>query len=233
MNEPDLDWLALQYVSDALSAEDQQQFEQRLQYSQAAREAVARAVELTLASEFACRERAMFADLVSPRPIQRRANPETHPGIGRRRLARNPRVRQSLWTLAALGMFAVGWYAAGLVRSGAPRSANDELASPSRRHSTVLDHDGGNLALMWHETRRLFAPSMEGGAQGSPGVDEPEVFVGFPTVGEELISPNWMLAAVAGMQEDDPAMRTPATEGNWPRIAPDALKTPDNQANEG
>jgi hypothetical protein len=52
----ELDFLALQYVSDELSAETRAAFEERLLDDQAAREAVAAAVEMTLAVEAAYQE---------------------------------------------------------------------------------------------------------------------------------------------------------------------------------
>ena len=55
----ELDWLAFQYVADELSAPDRAAFEERLETDQAAREAVARGVELSLAVQAAYREDAL------------------------------------------------------------------------------------------------------------------------------------------------------------------------------
>ncbi len=55
-SESDLDWLAFCYLAEELSVEDRIAFESRLEHDQLAREALARAVELSLAT------RHVFAD---------------------------------------------------------------------------------------------------------------------------------------------------------------------------
>jgi hypothetical protein len=55
----ELDWLAFQYVANEMSATERSAFEERLDLDQAAREAVAQAMELSLAVEVAYREDAV------------------------------------------------------------------------------------------------------------------------------------------------------------------------------
>ena len=121
----DLDWLAFCYVADELADSDRAAFEARLADDQAAREAVAHAVELTQAVAVMLRERAEpHRPVLAPAAITRRT---TWP----RRLA-----WMSVGASAALVLVAV---------------ALNWRTIAGRFDSTPVDY--GQLAEVWSQTR--------------------------------------------------------------------------------
>jgi hypothetical protein len=179
-----LDWSAFCYVSGDMSAAEAQEFELRLSGEQSAREALARAVELTqvvAAAESQC------GDPVTPagRPT-------------------------SSWT-ARLAWMAIGGLASLLI-AGLWSSAYwvpDEVAESPE---TIRAHRA--LASAWYETRReLFGATELGPLHPiSAAVAEPgeELFAVVEDAQDEPLlveTPSWMAAAVAGLadeMEEDP-----------------------------
>jgi hypothetical protein len=215
MNDPtpsNLDWFAFEYVTRSLSQSECVAFEQELFHSQEHREAVARAVELAMAAEFACRAQGEV-EAASPNPTRRST----------------VRVRRWIWSaVAASVMFLVGWQASVWFldrdpnRVGQPGIAGAQTQSNGA--TATLGVAGRELAMAWDQMRKTFtaADESEFAALAAAGAeadlaDEPG---DPPTVTSDIEAPLWMLAAVAGMQgaipgeasaEDAPTQSDPAT----------------------
>jgi len=191
----DLDWLAFCYIADELSRDEADAFETRLAHDQEAREAVARAVELTRAVAAAGAERRK-----RPEPASRA------PGVWRRmglagRLA---------WAAAAAAACLAAVLAYQHYRGSTP------IAGPSQEvpGEGEIESPGSRpreLAVLWSRTREeLAALQLDGWATDLPEQDEvsdeppllpPEDQVADDDrLDEDLLAanvpPSWMLAAV-------------------------------------
>lgn len=139
--QDDLDWLAFCYIADELSPADEEAFERRLADDQRAREAVARAVDLTMA---------VAAAGAAP-------SPRTTPASGAIGIWRRASLASRLaWTaiaasacLAAVVAF-VHHVSTGPV-AGPPREA------PTQEKAAVPNAGDGRLALLWSRTAEELA----------------------------------------------------------------------------
>jgi hypothetical protein len=216
MNDPSqakLEWRAFQYVTQALSEAEREEFEREMLESQDGREAVARAVELALAAEFACRTSVEMA-------------------AARTRISPSRNSRRWVWSaVAASLMFFIGWQASvwflggDLNRSGGPDVAESETES-----TDVMSMAGRDLALAWVQTRRTFTLAELDrefaaltGAEADGSVESNDA----PVAMADVEAPSWMLAAVAGMQG------VVATEGASPEDSPADPVSPSDPRDEG
>lgn len=212
----DLDWLAFQYVTESLSAEERDDFERLLVEEQAAREAVARAVELTFAAEFACRyenrQGQGSAQRISPSHavLVQDSSAEHARTTSTRRGSRG--LRRAAWSsLAACAAFFLGWQLAAIWMPREPADVSQDLATTSTEggdREAQFDGLDQGLALAWSRTRSQLAVS-DNNVEG----EEFSLDAGLDLAGitnldddgetsplESVEAPMWMLAAVAGMQ---------------------------------
>jgi hypothetical protein len=186
MNNPEcsneVEWLAFSYAAGELTEADAEQFELRLADDQAAREALARAVELT---QVVAAAEAQCGDLVVPASMVR-----------------------SDWSLR-LSWMATGGVAALLLAvlwSGVigPKwqIAETRFHSQSRQH----------LAMAWYETGAELASVRETGLWLTNGVSESEEAAGDYVPMDEGVdeAPSWLTAAVVSMSHDSGAAAKPA-----------------------
>lgn len=231
----DLDWIALQYVSGILSEDDLQKFEQRLVHSQEAREAVARAVEITLAVKSACRDYAV-KPLLSPVRADSRLGTATHQG---RDFSIRRRRSRTVLAVGACVLFAIGWQATVWLnhRGGLPSqdvvvAVHDELI---RDHRHINPHKTpGDLTLLWTEMRLLGERENDEDAHVFENEsDEGETMADLDAAVEELDSPSWMLIAIAGMQETRRENSDATPEEDTAGAMPEALPNAAAGDNEG
>jgi hypothetical protein len=171
-----LDWQAFCYAAGELNAPETEQFEALLADDQAAREALARAVELTqtiAAAESQC------GDLVVP-SSQRRAAWST---------------RLSWMAIGGLASVLLAMLWSGVI-GPTYRTAERSLHAQSRQ----------NLALAWYETRAEIANVREAGLWPMPagGNDtDDEAAADFRADNSSLDeAPSWMTAAVIGLPHE-------------------------------
>ena len=190
----ELDWQAFQYIAGELNAADTERFEARLAIDQAAREAVAAAVELS-----------EIAAITEYQPIERVTTPSASYTHWSRSLA---------W---------LGWGAAACLlvvafvqqtgtspwHSGHRLSENtlaeDDPTNPSSGvgATAARAHGAPDLALVWVHTRASIAAEnrLEEDRTGVVEADEDELQE--RRLEEAGISaPSWMVTAVAGMDAD-------------------------------
>jgi hypothetical protein len=184
MNTPnptsDLDWLAFCYAAGELDLPAAEQFESRLATDQSAREALARAVELT--QTVAAAEQQSH-DLVTPAT----------------RVTTDWNSRLSWMAIGGLASVLVALLWTGVV-GPTWQSAQRGLNANAKQH----------LALAWQETGIEIANVKEAGLwpfSRSVGQDEDEV-VGFGETSPDsdlVEAPSWMMAAVFGSTGSDEA----------------------------
>jgi hypothetical protein len=192
----DLQWLAFCYIADELSADEAEVFEERLAADQEAREAVARAVELSQAVA------ALPRETVCPSPA---ASP------WRRRLA-----WMTVGATAACLAFAV-WLLNSHLTGPGPAPHDVPLANgPGVEElpvSVVEDPAAGRLLALWSHSADVvnsvlaLRPSepAETNAEFEP-IEVAEV--------DNLAVPGWMLAAVSTEPVADPKIPGSAPEDN-------------------
>ncbi len=173
-----LDWLAFQYIADEMATEDRATFEHRLADDQAAREAVARAVELT---------QALLADqcekvLLSSDPIRSSSAAEIRDRARARRRLTWLGLSLAMCFLLLIGSgFFTGRFTGGVGLIDQPRAESD-------MGNAV---ETSQLAIAWSNARVELDVADE-----EPFADPDGDF------GTDAVStPDWMLAAVAGLAE--------------------------------
>jgi hypothetical protein len=175
----DLEWLAFRYVAAELPDDERRWFEEVLAEDQAAREAVARAVELTISVDGSLRGPSVTS---SP---QHMAHPVTLPP---RRPVRSAPLRRATWlpyAITACLLLTVAFLAlrpAGNRRLPTPApdstDSTSELAHVwSQARAELLPEPGGELLLA---EAKLSEPVAN---------DDPD--------DKELVTPDWMFAAVS------------------------------------
>jgi hypothetical protein len=198
MNEPsgtNLDWLAFAYVTRSLSESECEAFEREMLDSQEHREAVARAVELALAADYACRSQAEAeVELAAPSRASRADS---------RRSA--PRIRRWLWSAVAASVaFLIGWQTSLWFLGGdANQPGNGNVAESGSEPQGTLGIAGRELALAWDQTRRAFTSADLDPDSASIAINGDSDLADDPSdapAASEIEAPSWMLAAVAGMR---------------------------------
>lgn len=178
----ELDWLAFCYIANELSAEDHKAFEERLADDQQAREAVARAVELTqnLAAIPVCEQ-----------------------------IVERPRVtvagrHSDSWRRAVY--LAVGGVACLLLLLAFV--VNRDGGSPDSGDPAIADKNSERLAFAWVETldetvsAELEEPFLLAAETDDETLTRNDAeFASFNEAGddESIATPDWMLAAVSGL----------------------------------
>ena len=191
--EPDdLDWLAFCYIADELSLDEAAAFENRLADDQAAREAVARAVELAGAVAVVGAE---DLDRATPASVVR--------GAWRRRSLAG-RVGWTAITAAACLVVLVLAYRHD---RGIGPVASSPQEAPGGGHVGISDGVPDELAIVWSQTREELAALQFDvwAADSLDDRDESEDWSPLPAeddAEEDLYAantpPSWMLAAVHG-----------------------------------
>ncbi len=179
----DLDWLAFCYIAGELPPNDAEAFETRLADDQAAREAVARAVELTFTLAAGAEVPQQAKAVAMPAQMQRQT------GRGRR----------WLWSaVAAAACLAVFWSVRWVF-------APQPHAGPSEELAGEVDGVGfpKDLAVLWNHVREEWAGSpLDDSLTEIAGPDEAVEPLEelLPAPADDLLAtcdpPAWMLAAV-------------------------------------
>jgi hypothetical protein len=181
-------------VTRSLSESECEEFEHQLLDSQEYREAVARAVELSMAAEFACRSsHASEVELPAPRTARPVAAPSRT-------------VRRLVWSvLAASVPFFIGWQASlWYLGRDAVNVPGPEVAESERHQTNSAGIAGRELALAWEQTRRTFTLADDHDVTELATANGDVELSDDTSDGSGLANieaPSWMLAAVAGMQE--------------------------------
>lgn len=194
----DIDWLAFQYLTDELSADEVARFEACLSVDQLAREALARAVELTHAvavvESTACD---VMACEVTPCDMERQASGRT----------RATWVPYSAW-LAVAALALVAFILFG--RPQGPPSIQNPGGQSVASHDVGADEgvalNSGELAVFWVSTAEfLLGTELVGESESFDRMFDDDLLepLGEPTGGEgvdiqKLQAPSWMMAALAG-----------------------------------
>lgn len=192
----DLDWLAFCYIADELSPDEAAAFEERLADDQQAREAVARAVELTRAVAAACPE------------VRSRPAPVSRAARGRRRAGPAGHLAWTAIAVAACLVVALLAYQHQHRRGVAP-VAEAPHDGPGGEGIETLGGRADQLAVLWSRTRdELAALPLDDWAadsleEGEPS-DELPLLPADEDADEEVdenglaanTPPSWMLAAV-------------------------------------
>lgn len=194
-NEPanEIDWLAFRYVANEMSNNEREQFEERLFDDQAAREAVASAVELT-------------QTIAGIETVEHSVRVATRESNGKRPWQR------ATWIAAAIaGCLAIvlGWQLVGQVLKG-DRSPESRLAG----RDSLDESDSDKLAKAWldaaDESMVIFSThAFADGSSNSTVSNETEGSLmpgdsASALEAEDLEAPDWMMAAVSGMNADMP-----------------------------
>jgi len=194
----DLDWLAFCYIADELSRDEAGAFEARLADDQQAREAVARAVELTRAIAAAGAERRK-----RPAPASRAA------GVWRR-MGLAGRLGRLAWAAAAAAACLAAVSVYQHARDTSPVAGTRQEA-PGEGAIETSGSRPGELAVVWSRMREeLAALQLDGWAADLPEEDEasddPALFpaedrlLAEGELSEDLLAanlpPSWMVAAV-------------------------------------
>jgi hypothetical protein len=182
MTTDELNWLSFRYAAGELDAAEAESFEQRLADDQAAREALARAVELT--QVVAAAERGVAVFCAAKHGLD--GNASVTP-LSRTRTAWGRRVSwMAVGGLASL-LLAVLW--SGLV-GPTWRNARQSIAAASR----------SELAMAWNQTRDEFAERQNAGdwpSGAGGGWDDESSFLTLVSADEAIAdAPSWMMAAV-------------------------------------
>jgi hypothetical protein len=178
--DSELDWLAFCYAAGELSDADTEAFEARLAEEQPAREALARAVELT---QTVAAAEAKTGDFVLP------AAHTPH----------NWNTRLSWMAIGGLASLLLAMFWSGIV-DPTWKSAQRGFNAASQR----------SLAWAWNETRTEIANVREAGLwpsiSGSNGDGEDDFSLDFRGDDDSVDeAPSWMLAALFGQATDDAA----------------------------
>jgi anti-sigma-K factor RskA len=176
--QSDLDWLAFCYAAGELSVADAEAFEARLADDQSAREAVARAVELT---QIVAAAEAQSGDFVTPAA----------------RTTSDWNTRLSWMAIGGLASVLLALLWSGIV---GPTWKTAQRGANAASQQT--------LALAWNETRAQIANVREAGLWPSVGTAstdvEDEVASDFQVDdGSVEEAPSWMMAALFGQATDD------------------------------
>lgn len=195
----ELDWLAFLFVAGEMSDADSESFELRLAGDQAAREAVARQVELT--------QTIAAASVVEP------LSETAQPVVAARQTADWWSAAAWLAAASAACLLGVSIYYA---TRPATRSHSD---SPRDGDATVAGVDATlspQLAFAWLETRDELSlvgddadfslPVTDENAEDSLNADS------FASDDEQLAAPDWMLAAVSGLKSSVTPLQSESTE---------------------
>jgi hypothetical protein len=175
--QSELDWLAFCYAAGELSSAETEQFEVRLADDQAAREALARAVELT---QIVAAAEAQSGEFITPA------------------------VRSGNEWNTRLSWMAIGGLASLLVALLWSGVVGPTWTAAQRRFSAASQHE---LALAWNMTRTEIANVREAGLwlpgpAANEADDEPGNDLRIDEMGVDE-SPSWMTAAVFGQATDD------------------------------
>jgi len=189
----DIDWLAFRYVANEMSNDEYEQFEERLFDDQTAREAVATAVELT-------------QTIASIETVEQSVQVAARESNGKRRWQR------ATWIAAAIAgclAIALGWQLVGQILKG-DRTPESGLAG----RDSVEEGDSDKLAKAWldaaDESTVIFSThAFADGSSNSTVVNEAEGLLvpgesASALEAEDLEAPDWMIAAVSGMNADVP-----------------------------
>jgi hypothetical protein len=180
----ELDWLAFCYIAGEMSRDETAAFEQRLADEQEAREAVARAVELTRA----------IAAAKAARPTV----PASVSAVPRRRYRA---VRRWFWAAVATAASLAGV----VLYQHAYRPADSPREMAAESNGMILNAQSQRLARAWSQTREeLAALELDPWGTGAPEEEDPldefdPSLVEDPAAEEPLtenLPPSWMLAAV-------------------------------------
>jgi hypothetical protein len=246
-----LDFLAFRYVVGELTAAETTAFEELLEADQAAREAVAAAVEITAAIQAAGMQPVVAGASDSAGGAASACPHGSVSLLGTASLRDTANLRDTvplrrwrvigLWlvggSLACLGMVALvdHWAAQRL------RDAGGDLASGSSGDA-ASDSVPGQLARLWSETRPLVVGDLAGDsddptdmdgvgglfAAGTGAGEGPTDAAGDGPIDAVADAPSWMIAAVAaksGAMGDDSAeasMEPTAMPHSSPHVVPDA-----------
>ena len=180
--QSNLDWLAFQYVAGELNAHQHEAFELQLLESQAAREAVASAVELCQAVQAA-------SALPASAPVPLLA------------------ARSSTWNAPAAWISLAAAACILLVASLQWFSQSDNIANGPAQQPTVEDT---SLALVWSELRKLQSEEVADDAAASDairlatadGLSDDDLAIEDGSI--EFDSADWILTALADREGDDP-----------------------------
>lgn len=185
-NYDDQAWLAFRYVADELTAEEASTFELRLAEDQAAREAVAQAVELSAAVKLAIGE-----TIQSPEPVVCVAEAR---GFWSQKAWLQPAAWMAVGAAACLAAV-VCFYRPDM-------DENQPVVAVVDGGEEVEDSPAGSLAMVWAESRHSDSDeldpaatdhSLDHNAAAHADDDDPRV-----------IAPGWLLAAVTrGEMTDD------------------------------
>ena len=180
----ELNWLAFRYVAGEMSADECAEFETRLADDQAAREAVASAVELT--QTMACAANDSF-DIAAPEIVVRKRG-------------RAVRGRRLLW----VGLGAAACLTLVVLLRGVfdVRDIADSNSNPTRR---ARDSQPQQLALVWSQTRQ---------AEETGGEADEETMSADETANSEdrSMPPSWIVAAITELEKSARPDRDPADE---------------------
>jgi anti-sigma factor RsiW len=182
INKSDLDWLAFCYAAGELDAPAAEQFESRLADDQRAREALARAVELTqtvAAAESQC------GDFVVPAATAKTA-----------------------WN-SRLSWMAVGGLASVLVALLWSGVVGPTWQTARQRLTAGTQY---NLAMAWQQTGHEIANVKAAGMWPSVSADDDEEFVASDSSFDEggfNEAPSWMMAAVFSVAGDPDSAEGP------------------------
>jgi hypothetical protein len=182
----DLDWLAFQYVAGEMSAVEADEFERRLAYDQAARDAVAWIVELTQATA------QVTAQAWDKLPMDAGAAAR----VERRKHSSRRWLRQPTWVSWCV---AVGLLAALLVVNAWRSPATSDREEPGPVAGGV---DERELALAWVRTRLNLQPDVEWGELVKGDDRVADLALAAVDTDSDIEMPSWMLSAVAGVARD-------------------------------
>jgi hypothetical protein len=180
----ELDWAAFCYLSGEMTPAETEQFEARLADEQPAREALARAVELTQ----------VVAAAESTEPV-----------------LVAPAAKQASW-MTRLSWMAVGGLASAVLAmlwSGGHFNASSTVQNGQIRQNDQISHQSGELAAFWAETREQLRTASEIGplhprtiASAEAEEDSAVAALASESAESEFLmadAPSWMTAAVEGL----------------------------------
>ena len=184
----ELNWLAFRYVAGEMSADECAEFETRLADDQAAREAVASAVELTQTMACAAND---SCDIAAPEIVVRKRG-------------RAVRGRRLLW----VGLGAAACLTLVVLLRGVfdVRDIADSNSNPTRR---ARDSQPQQLALVWSQTRQVeesdVAADQDADEEATP-VDDAA------SADDRAMLPSWIVAAVTESEKSPRPDRDPADD---------------------
>lgn len=186
----ELDWAAFCYLAGEMTPAETEQFEARLADEQPAREALARAVELT--------QVVAAAEATQPEPV-----------------LVVPAAKQASW-MTRLSWMAVGGLASAVLAmlwSGGHFNPSSTVQNGQIRHNAEFSHQSDELAAFWAETREQLRTASEIGPLHPRSIAAPEAeedsavatFSSEPAADAFVVAeaPSWMTAALEGLGEMD------------------------------